>query len=107
MSRALRTVAVMDIVESTRLSEQDEEQFVRRWIHLVRHIEDDVLPARGGRLVKDLGDGLQFAFSDPLSAVQASVAIQQMASRGNAGLPPDQHMLLRIGIEMGEVFISQ
>ncbi len=107
ISRAVRTLLVIDVVESTRLSEQNEEGAVQRWLALIRQIGNQILPQHHGRMVKDLGDGALFTFEAPLPAVSAAFAMQQVANRGNDGLPPDQHMLLRIGIDVGDVFLNQ
>jgi class 3 adenylate cyclase/tetratricopeptide (TPR) repeat protein len=106
LRRATRTILVIDIAESARLVEQDEEGAVSRWLDLVRHIRCHVLPVREGRLVKDLGDGALLEFKDVLTAVSAAFAIHHAANRGNLGAPPDRHMLLRMGIEVGEVMLD-
>jgi adenylate cyclase len=106
-ARALRAVLVVDIVESVRLIERDEEGVVARWLGFVDHIERDVLPAGGGRLVKQLGDGLLAEFRDALAAVRAAFAIQEASRRANAGLGEEQQMLLRIGIELSDVIIAR
>jgi adenylate cyclase len=107
LRRATRVMMVIDIAESARLAERDQEGSVSRWLDLIQHIECHVLPVRGGRLVKDLGDGALFEFNDVLAAVSAAFAIQHRANRGNLGVPPDQHLLLRIGIDVGEVILDR
>lgn len=62
MSRSTKVLLVMDVVESVRLMEQDEDDFVRRWQQLVQHAEQ-ILPLHGGRIVKSLGDGLMLKFA--------------------------------------------
>ena len=58
MPRHTKVLLVMDVVESVRLMEQDEDEFIRRWQALVNDVEHRLLPLHGGRLVKSLGDGL-------------------------------------------------
>jgi len=101
--RALRTVLVVDMAESVRLIEQNEQDTVARWRSLVDQIERGVLPAHGGRLVKSLGDGMLLEFPRVPPAVKAAFAIQQACNSGNANVPPDRHMLLRMGIQVGEL----
>jgi hypothetical protein len=50
-------VLVVEVVESVRLIEQDEEGVIARWFGLVNHVESDLLAAGEGQLVKCLGDG--------------------------------------------------
>lgn len=105
--RATRAVLVVDMAESVRLIEQDEEGVVRRWVEFVGHVEEQILPSREGRLVKSLGDGMLLEFAEARSAVWAALAIQQANSNWNAGLPPERHILLRMGLEVGDVFIER
>ena len=59
---ANRAVLLVDIVESVRLIEQDEENAIARWLALVEKIKTRVLPEYSGRLVKTLGDGNALGF---------------------------------------------
>lgn len=102
---ANKAVLLADIVESVRLSEQDEAGTLMRWLGLVRFIETEVLPASGGRLVKSLGDGVLLEFDEVPAAVSAAFAIQHACHRDNIGRPPDRHILLRIGLEVGDVML--
>ena len=52
--KVLRTVLVVDVVESVRLIEENEDDVIRRWRQLVDQVAREVLPAHGGRLVKSL-----------------------------------------------------
>lgn len=107
IERARRVVLIADIVESVRLIEADEEGIVARWLALVRQIENDLMPANKGHLVKSLGDGLLLEFEDARTAVNAAFAIQQASARDNQGQPSDKLMLLRIGIEDSDVIINE
>ena len=106
VERAIRAVLVVDVVESVRLIEQDEEGVIARWLSLVNHVEADLLAAGEGRLVKCLGDGMLLEFSDVRPAVSVSFAIQHASKRQNFGVPPVQQMLLRMGIEISDVIVE-
>lgn len=106
VERARRAVLVVDMVESVRLIEEDEEDTISRWLDLVRRIENELLPANEGHLVKSLGDGVLLEFNDVRAAVLAAFAIQEASSRDNAGKPANRQILLRIGIEIGDVIIQ-
>jgi adenylate cyclase len=106
VERRLRAVLVVDVVESVRLIGQDEEGSVRRWLSLVDWVLTQVLPSRCGRLVKSLGDGMLLEFGDIRSATSAAFAIQQESIHASAGLPADEQMFLRMGIEVGEVIVD-
>ena len=96
MTRNTKVLLVMDVVESVRMMEQDQDDFVRRWQQLVQHAEQ-MLPLNGGRIVKSLGDGLMLEFAGAQGAVKAAFAFQHFSQQANAGFSPDQQMHLRIG----------
>jgi adenylate cyclase len=107
VERAIRAVLVVDIVESVRLIELDEEGAIARWLSLVNHVEADLLAAAEGRLVKCLGDGMLLEFGNVRGAVSVAFAIQHASKRLNFGVAPDRQMLLRMGIEISDVIIDQ
>jgi class 3 adenylate cyclase/tetratricopeptide (TPR) repeat protein len=106
IERAVRAVLVVDVVESVRLIEQDEEGVIARWLGLVNHVETELLVAGEGRLVKCLGDGMLLEFLDPRSAVATAFAIRHTAKRLNFGVPAERQMLLRMGIEVSDVILE-
>lgn len=101
--RVVRTVLVVDVVESVRLIEENEEDAVTRWRNLVDHVQRKVLPAHGGRLVKSLGDGMLLDFPRVQPAVNAAFAIQNVCNGANIGVPPERQMLVRIGAQVSEL----
>src|SRR5450432_10910 len=86
---ARRTCAVLivDIVESVRLIEEDEEETIQRWLGIVAHSRATILPPCGGRVVKSTGDGMLIEFEHAVAAVTAAFAIQHSSQRDNFGRP--------------------
>ncbi|MFC5500241.1 adenylate/guanylate cyclase domain-containing protein [Caenimonas terrae] len=101
-ARQTKVLMVMDVVESVRLMEQDENDFVARWQKLVDRTEHHLLGLHGGRLVKSLGDGLMLEFKDALGCIRAGFALQELAAQGNEGLASEQQLHLRIGAHLAE-----
>ena len=101
--RVVRTVLVVDVVESVRLMEADEDGTVRRWRELVSEVSHEVLPRHGGRLVKSLGDGMMLEFEQAPAAVQAAFSIRELCGPLNADVPSSRQMLLRMGAHVGEL----
>lgn len=97
MNRSIKVLLVMDVVESVRIMEQDQDGFVRRWQKLVDQTEQHILPAHGGRIVKSLGDGLMLEFANAQSSVKAAFALQRFSQQANASLRSEHQMHLRIG----------
>jgi adenylate cyclase len=106
VERARRAVLVIDIVESVRLIEEAEASIVSRWLQLVEHVKTQLLPQCNGRLVKILGDGMLLDFEDVRSAVSAAFAIQHANNRENVGLPAEQQIFLRMGLEISDVIVE-
>lgn len=100
LPRRTKVLLVMDVVESVRLMEQDEDGFVRRWHDFVQQAEQRLLPLHGGRLVKSLGDGLMLEFADAHSCIKAGFALQDLSRQGNTGHSEDLHMHLRMGAHL-------
>lgn len=101
LARHTKVIAVADVVESVRLMEQDEQEFIRRWHGFVGFAKQH-LPLETGRMHKSLGDGLMMEFSEPEGCIRAALAMQAWFQEGNQGLPPEQHVHLRIGAHIAE-----
>jgi class 3 adenylate cyclase len=95
--RVVRTVLVVDVVESVRLMQEDEAGTVRRWRAFVDYVVNRLLPDEDGRLVKSLGDGLMLECARVGTAVSLALAMQ--AAMGCLALP-NRRLHLRIGIHV-------
>jgi adenylate cyclase len=105
--RAARTVVVVDVVESVRLYEEDEEDTVRRWQAFVGEVVTRLLPQHGGRLVKSLGDGLMLEFEAVPPAIQCAIAMHSVLALANTGLPPARWLCLRAGAHLGDIIVDE
>lgn len=95
-TRTRGVVAVLDVVESVRLMEEDEAAFIARWQAFVRGVQG-LLPAHRGRIHKSLGDGLMLLFEDAEGCLAAAVAMHAWFARGNRQLRWERKLQLRIG----------
>jgi TolB-like protein len=59
-----------------------------------------------GRIVKLMGDGLLAEFSSVVEAVECAVAIQAGMPERNAETPSERQVVLRIGINLGDVIVE-
>jgi TolB-like protein/class 3 adenylate cyclase len=107
MTRNTKVLLVMDVVESVRIMEQDQDGFVRRWQQLVEEAEQNVLPLHGGRIVKSLGDGLMLEFANAQSCVKAAFALHSFTRQANSGLRPEHQMHLRMGGHLASFVTDQ
>jgi adenylate cyclase len=99
---ATSTLLIVDVVESVRLMEANEEDAVRRWQNLVGLVVHDVLPQHEGRMLKSIGDGLMLEFATPRPAVHAALHIQRLCHGANQGVPPAMRMHLRAGVHTAQ-----
>lgn len=100
-TRATKVIAVADVVESVRLMEQGEQEFIGRWHRFVNFVQEEV-PAYSGRLHKSLGDGLMLEFSEAVGCIHAALAMQAWFRDINQSLPTEDHVHLRIGAHVAD-----
>jgi len=91
-----RVIVVLDVVESVRLMERDEQGFIRRWQAFVREVRDEAMPAFSGRIHKSTGDGLMLKFADAAGAIEAAFELLRLTDAGNEGRAPNERIELRI-----------
>ena len=101
LTRTTKVIAVADVVESVRLMEQDEHEFIRRWQNFVGFVQQR-LGADGGRIHKSLGDGLMLEFGDGHGCICAALAMRAWLAESNERLPPEDQVQLRIGAHVAE-----
>lgn len=104
--RAHKALLMADVVESVRLIAASPTDVIDRWRAFVHEVRGELLPARGGRLVKSLGDGFLLDFDLVPSAAAAALELQRRIARHNAGRPPELAILLRVAVHFGEVVID-
>ncbi len=102
VTRRLAAIMFTDLVGFTRLGQQDEEAALR----LRREHQSLLRPifARfAGREVKTLGDGFLVDFASAVESVRCAVEIQRAIGLRNASVGPEDQLLLRIGLHLGDV----
>ncbi|CAE6694259.1 hypothetical protein NID81_17735 [Paraburkholderia aspalathi] len=100
----VRSVLFMDLVESCRLMQDNEVEAARRWRAFKARIENELVPAHAGRLIRTEGDGLMVTFVRLQDGLAATFAIQRASREANAGEPASTHMLLRMGLHVTELY---
>ena len=66
-----------------------------------------VIEKHGGRVVEIVGDAVMAAFSDPLSAVKASVDMQRALHERNLKTESADRIHVKIGIHLGEALVDE
>src|SRR6516164_4463624 len=106
IERKLDAILAADVVGYSRLMELDEAgAFERLKAHRVELVEPTIAACRG-LIFKLMGDGLLAEFASVVDAVECAVDIQRGMAERNAGLPEDQRIDVRIGVNLGEVIVE-
>ncbi|MBV8536126.1 MAG: adenylate/guanylate cyclase domain-containing protein [Alphaproteobacteria bacterium] len=71
-----------------------------------RELIDPLLGQHKGRIVKTTGDGMLIEFASVIDAVRCAVVIQQGMEERNAGVPEDQRIRFRVGINLGDIIVE-
>lgn len=100
-------VLVLDVVESVRLIQTDEQAAIRRWLALVSKVKSLVAVGETGRVVKSLGDGMLLQFDDVPSALKLGFDVIDIARKQNQGVADADKVHLRIGMENCEVLVGE
>lgn len=101
MVRRLAAIVFTDMVGSTQMAQDDEAGALRLNLEHAK-LARPALRARGGRVVKTMGDGLLARFPNALDAVEFGVELQRKIRARNASATT-QPLRVRIGIHLGDV----
>lgn len=106
MERRLAAILAADVVGYSRLMEADEAGTVAAMKSHRRDLWTPKIQEHGGRVVGTAGDSILVEFGSAVAAVECAVAVQQGMEELNAGLTEERRMLLRVGINIGEVVVD-
>ena len=106
MGRRLVAILAADVAGYSRLMERDEAGTLEALKSRRRNILAPILTEHHGRIVKLMGDGVLVEFGSAVIAVQCAVDLQRRMDEANAGLAEDRRILLRIGINLGDVIVE-
>ena len=104
--RRLAAILAADVVGFSRLMEADEAGALAALKAHRAEFIDPAIAARGGRIVKLMGDGALIEFASVVDAVESAVEVQRGMAKRNAGAPDGQGIVFRIGINLGDVIID-
>jgi len=102
VTRKLAAIFYADVAGYSRLTGADEAGSH----HRVMAVLDDVtarIKDAGGEVLRYAGDAVLAVFPSVVLAVETSAAIQSALAERDPDLPEDQRVLIRIGINLGDV----
>ena len=106
VQRRLAAVMAADVVGYSRLMGQDEAGTLAALKARRKDVLEPIVARHRGRIFKVMGDGVFVEFGSAVNAVQCAVELQQGMAAANSGLPEDRRIVLRIGVNLGDVMIE-
>ena len=104
--RRLAAILAADVVGFSRMMGADEEGTLARLKRLRAEVVDPAIGEHRGRIFKTTGDGLLVEFPSVVDAVQCAARIQSALTGRAAGEAEDQRIVLRVGINLGDVIVD-
>ena len=106
VQRRLAAIMAADVVGYSRLMEADEIGTLADLKTRRKEVLQPLVAQYRGRIFKITGDGVLVEFGSPINAVQCAVELQRGMAAANGDLPEDRHVVLRVGINLGDVMIE-
>jgi class 3 adenylate cyclase len=106
VERRLAAILAADVVGYGRLIERDEAGTLAALKARRKHVLEPLVAKHHGRTFKVVGDGLLIEFASPVNAVEFAVAFQEGMAAANRDEPEERHIVLRIGVNLGEVIVE-
>lgn len=103
IERRLTTVLAADVVGYSRIMAGDE---AGTFAQLKTHRREVIEPKAAGHVVKLTGDGTLMEFTSVVDAMNFAVAVQQAMAEHNNGVPNDQQITYRVGINIGDIIVD-
>jgi adenylate cyclase len=104
--RRLAAILAADVVGYSRLMERDEAGTLAALKIRRKDVLEPAVAQHRGRIFKITGDGVLVEFASAVNAVQCAVDLQQGMASANDRQPEDHHIVLRIGINLGDVMVE-
>jgi adenylate cyclase len=107
VERRLAAILAADVVGYSRLMAADEAGTHARLKALRNDFIEPKIAEHHGRVAKLMGDGALVEFASVVDALECAAAIQSGVAERQAELPEDRRIVLRIGINIGDVIVEE
>jgi adenylate cyclase len=105
LKRKLAAILAADVEGYSRLMHDDEERTLAMLTDR-RAIVDALIERSNGQIFGTAGDSVLAEFPSVVQAFGCAVAMQQSVHRANGGVPANQQMSFRVGINVGDVMVK-
>ncbi|KIC30907.1 tetratricopeptide repeat protein [Leisingera sp. ANG-M6] len=102
-NRRLAAILAADVACYSRLTAADEEGTVAALRAIRSEVVEPLTEQHGGRIANTAGDSFLIEFRSAVDALRAALSIQDRLQARNAGVAADRAILLRIGLNVGDV----
>src|SRR4051812_25850473 len=106
VERRLAAILAADVAGYSRLMGVDEAGTLARLRMHRRQLIDPKIAEHKGRIVKTTGDGILIEFPSVVEAVACAAEVQEAMVERNTETSEDQRIILRIGINLGDVIVD-
>jgi adenylate cyclase len=106
VERRLAAILAADVVGYSRLMEANEADTLAAMKAHRRELWTPMIEKYGGRIVGTAGDSIMVEFASAVAAVECAAAVQLGMTERNADQPEERRMLLRVGVNIGEVIVD-
>jgi TolB-like protein/Tfp pilus assembly protein PilF len=103
VERRLAAILAADVAAYSRLMGLDEEGTLAALKRCRRELIDPKITEHRGRIVKTTGDGMLVEFVSVVDAVRCAVDIQRGMGERNTGVPRENCIQFRVGINVGDI----
>ena len=103
VERKLAAVLAADVANYSRLMERDERDTLDRVKAHRCELIEPLVREHSGRVVKLMGDGMLCEFVSVVEAVACAVLIQRGIAEREDGIPEEQRIRFRIGVNLGDI----
>jgi adenylate cyclase len=104
--RRLAAILAADVVGFSRLMAVDEPGTLAALKARRREVLMPLVGKHQGRVFKVAGDGVLVEFASAVNAVECAVELQQAMASANRDIPAERHIILRVGINLGDVMVE-
>jgi adenylate cyclase len=104
--RRLTAILAAHVVGYSRLMERDDADTLAALKSPRSGILQPTVSKYRGRIVKLMGDWVLAKFASAVNAVARAVELQAAMDSANAGAAVTQHIVLRVGINLGDVVVE-
>jgi adenylate cyclase len=106
IQRRLAAILAADVVGYSRLMGRDEAGTLAALKARRKDVLEPLVAKHEGRIFKETGDGLFVEFGSAVNAVECAAAFQRAMAAANGDLPEESRMVLRVGVNMGDVMVE-